>query len=275
MAEYKNELEKDNRIILFPDVQILRDEIEKLRTELSMLVLERDELKFIICKNIETEYMIRIGSLEYKAYEAQCASMRLKRKIELIQAKKNRQEKINLNKIDEILEEEFYEYLQKLNKQIDKMNEVLKHNKSEFLSEEESGELKKLYRKIVKILHPDINPEVTMSQIKMLDNAVIAYKNGDLGTLKIINEMIGEPQMPEKHGDAFSQLKVEKERLNEFLNTVRNNIDKIKSEYPYTVKEILEDEQRLEQKKLELEDVLKQYKELNKAYNIKIKEMLR
>jgi len=109
----------------------------------------------------------------------------------------------------------------------------------------------------------------------MLDNAVIAYKNGDLGTLKIINEMIGEPQMPEKHGDAFSQLKVEKERLNEFLNTVRNNIDKIKSEYPYIVKEILEDEQRLEQKKLELEDVLKQYKELNKAYNIKIKEMLR
>jgi len=275
MAEYKNELEKDNRIILFPDVQILRDEIEKLRTELSMLVLERDELKFIICKNIETEYMIRIGSLEYKAYEAQCASMRLKRKIELIQAKKNRQEKINLNKIDEILEEEFYEYQQKLNKQIDKMNEVLKYNKSEFLSEEESGELKKLYRKIVKILHPDINPEVTLSQIKMLDNAVIAYKNGDLGTLKIINEMIGEPQMPEKHGDAFSQLKVEKERLNEFLNTVRNNIDKIKSEYPYIVKEILEDEQRLEQKKLELEDVLKQYKELNKAYNIKIKEMLR
>jgi len=144
MAEYKNELEKDNRIILFPDVQILRDEIEKLRTELSMLVLERDELKFIICKNIETEYMIRIGSLEYKAYEAQCASMRLKRKIELIQAKKNRQEKINLNKIDEILEEEFYEYQQKLNKQIDKMNEVLKYNKSEFLCRRREWRIKKI-----------------------------------------------------------------------------------------------------------------------------------
>ena len=68
-------------IILFPDLQKLKDEVEKLRTELSMLMLEYDELRFVICKNIETEYMLKLGSLEYKAYEAQCVVMRLKRKV--------------------------------------------------------------------------------------------------------------------------------------------------------------------------------------------------
>lgn len=90
-------------IIIFPELQKLKDEVEKLRTELSMLMLEHDELRFVICKNIEMEYMLKLGSLEYKAYEAQCAVMRLKRKVELIQAKKNRQEKVNIAKMDVML----------------------------------------------------------------------------------------------------------------------------------------------------------------------------
>ena len=40
-------------IILYPDFQALKDEVQRLRTELSMLVLERDELRFVECKNIE------------------------------------------------------------------------------------------------------------------------------------------------------------------------------------------------------------------------------
>lgn len=81
-------------IIIFPDFEKLKNEVEKIRTELSMLLLERDELQFVICRNIETAYMLKLGGLEYKAYEAQCTALRLKRKIELIQAKKNRQEKL-------------------------------------------------------------------------------------------------------------------------------------------------------------------------------------
>ena len=63
----------NSTIIPFPDFQKLKEEIEKLRTELSMLVLERDELRFVVCKNIEMEYMMKVGGLEYQAYEAECA----------------------------------------------------------------------------------------------------------------------------------------------------------------------------------------------------------
>lgn len=262
-------------VIVFLGFEKLKSEVEKMRTELSMLLLERDELQFVICKNIETEYMLKLGSIEYKAYEAQCAALRLKRKIELIQAKKNRQEKVILSVIEETLDAEFVEYQKQLDEQINKMNEALKRSKLKVLSEEENKELKKLYRKIVKALHPDINPDVSKAQVNLLDNAVQAYKNGDLGTLRIIGEMVGNNPLSDQHKDTLTQLTEEKDHLQSLIKAIRDNIGKIKSVYPYTMKEIIEDEEKIEKKKQELENILRQYHELISIYQGKIDEMTR
>ena len=274
-TEVSAEITSTGNVIVFPDFEKLKNEVERMRTELSMLLLERDELQFVICKNIETEYMLKLGSIEYKAYEAQCAALRLKRKIELIQAKKNRQEKVIISAIEETLDTEFAEYQKQLNEQIDKMNDALKRSKAEVLSDEDNKKLKKLYRKIVKALHPDINPDVSQAQVQLFDNAVSAYKNGDLGTLRIIGEMVGNSPLPEQHKDALTQLNEEKERLQNLLKAIRDSIEQIKSEYPYTMKEIIENEEQTEQKKKELENILSQYNELISIYKAKIEEMIR
>ena len=219
--------------------------------------------------------MLKLGSIEYKAYEAQCAALRLKRKIELIQAKKNRQEKVIISAIEKTLDNEFAEYQKQLDEQIDKMNDALKRSKAEVLSDEDNKELKKLYRKIVKALHPDINPDVSEAQVQLFDNAVSAYKSGDLGTLRIIGEMVGNNPLPEQHKDAMTQLVEERERLQGLLKSIRDSIENIKSEYPYTMKDILEDTAKTEQKKQELEGILEQYNELISIYKAKIEEMLR
>ena len=253
MSEYKN------NIIVFSDFENLKNEIEKLRIELSMLLLERDELQFVICKNIETNYILKLGVIEYKAYEVQCAALRLKRKIDLIQAKKNRQEKVIVSDIEKILDIEFLEYKKKIDEQINKINEALEINKAKVLSNEESKELKKLYRKIVKVLHPDINPNVTKAQAKLFNNAVTAYKNGDLETLRIIDDMLGGSPLQETNDDAITRLAEEKHRLNKLLKSIKENIKEIKSKYPYIMKEILEDKEKLEQKKLELKNIMSLY----------------
>lgn len=272
-----NETEKSSseNVILFPDFEKLKNEVEKMRTELSMLLLERDELQFVICRNIETEYMLKLGGIEYKAYEAQCKSLRLKRKIDLIRAKKNRQEKVIITDIEETLNREFEDYQKRLNEQIDKMNEALERRKCPVLSEEESGELKKLYRTIVKGLHPDLNPDVSKEQIQLFNNAVTAYKNGDLNSLKIINELVDDNKLPEQTKDAMTQLLEERERLQGLLKNIKDDIEKIKSSYPYTLKEIVESEEKTEQLRLELEHLLEQYNELIEVYKSIIEEMLR
>ena len=117
-----NEELPPGQLVELPLQNDLEREVEKLRAEIPLLVLERDNLRHIEGPRLEAAYMMTIGVLEHKAYEAQCNFLRLKRKAELIQAKRNRQEKIVMAEIEQALDVEFAEYQQKLNEQIEKMN---------------------------------------------------------------------------------------------------------------------------------------------------------
>jgi hypothetical protein len=262
-------------VIVSPDFEKLKSEVEKLRTELSMLVLERDELIFVECKNIEMAYMLSIGCLEYQAYEIECAIRRLKRKAELIQAKKNRQEKVVLSEIDKLLDIEFSDYQEKLNQQINKINAAIERNNGEFLSDEETRELKKLYRMVVKALHPDLHPGLDEAKMRLFRNAVASYEKGDLNGLRVINAMVTGPATPDNMPDAMSELIKEKERLAKLLQTVRDRIVEIKSEYPYTMKSIVQSQEKTEARKAELEDSIRQLNETLVIYTEKVQEILR
>lgn len=49
----------ENNIILFPDFQKRKEIVERMKNEVLMPLLERDELQFVICKNIETVYYLK------------------------------------------------------------------------------------------------------------------------------------------------------------------------------------------------------------------------
>ena len=265
----------DGTIVLFPEFEQLKKEVEKLRTELSMLVLERDELLFVECKNLETAYLLTLGSLEYKAFELQCAVLRLKRKAELIQAKKNRQEKILLSAIEDALDDEFAEYQAKLDAQIKKMNSALERGKGKYLTDEETAQLKKLYRSVVKALHPDLHPEQGYEKVELFHRAVEAYENADLVALRIISEMVAEPAIADMSESGMAALLKEKERISGIIRDLNEKIDEIKTNYPYTMKELLQSESKIAEKKQELECTIAQLNELLAIYKAKIDEMLR
>lgn len=263
-----------NEIILFPEYQTLKEEIKKLQTELSMLLLERDDLRLVKCKNIENAYILAVGNLEYKAFELQCKVLRIKRKIDIIQTRINRQEKIIIDDVEKILDQEFEEYQQQLNDQLNKINDAISFKNGNFLTQKETKELKKLYRDIVKELHPDLHPDITDAQMKLFHNAVSAYENGDLVGLKIIHEMVVNPKVDDTNEDSLLNLKKEKERLKNILNLINYQIKEIKSNYPYTMKDIVEDPQELEKKKNKISKAIEELKEIFDYYSKKLKEML-
>ena len=262
-------------VTIHPDSEKLKSDIGRIRTEISMLVLERDELLYVECRNLETAYMLAIGGLEYKAYEIECAILRMKRQVELLQAHINRQKKIDLPKIEETLNREFAEYQAKMNEQIEKMNAALEYGRGKKLTDEETRELKKLYLSIVRKLHPDLNPDSGKARIQLFQNAVEAYKRGDLDGLRAIGVMVAAPDSPAGEPDGLSKLAGEKERLSQLLQTVKDRIAKIKIEYPYTVKSLVRNPEKVKARQAEIDENIARLNDTLAGYAAKVTEMTR
>lgn len=263
------------QIIEFPEVAKLKRKIQKLKNSLEDLVLERDELRFVICKNIKTSYMLEIGNLEYRVYEAYCEYLRLRRKKELIQAKKNRQETIKMEEIENLLDEEFRSYKKKLEEKINEINQALERSKLEKLSPNEVVEIKKLYRSIVKSLHPDLNPTNSKAEKQLFVNATEAYKKGDLKTLRIISQMLGADVSDEEESSSLIKLKKDIERVQSLVAQLKEEIEQIKTKPPYIWRIYLEDENKKTKKIAELNKELKSFQEAIRTQEEHIYNLIR
>lgn len=263
------------QIIEFPNDKKSKDKIRKLKKTLENLVFKRDNLKYIICENIKTEYMLIFGSLEYKIYKAYCNYLRLKRKKDMIQAKKNRQEKINMEVIDKKLYLEFTEYKKKLNEKIEEINTALRRSKSEILSDDDEKRLKKLYKFIVKKLHPDINLSITNSEKELFYNATEFYKNGDLKSLQIIFDIVCSEDMKDDIGLAGKSLEEEVIRLTDLVNLIKNDIELTKSMPPYTWSIYVEDEKKKSERLSQLEKDLKSFDDAVRTQEEYINNLIR
>ena len=111
--------------------------------------------------------------------------------------------------------------------------------------------MKALYRKIVKVLHPDVNPDITKEENDMLIEATTAYKEGDLETLRKIAAMIDSGSIGSAEA-ATEQVSIERlreivEELKRCVTALQMEIYGIKTSFPYNMKEFLADEQAMEE----------------------------
>ena len=117
-------------------------------------------------------------------------------------------------------------------------------------------ELKRLYRQIVKRLHPDVHPNPTEREMDLLDRANKAFKAGDLEEMRRIwEELAGTEQSEESFEDTEegrAQLRELIEKLCKRCAELEKEIRQIKTSFPYTIKALLDDDKTLEMKHREL-----------------------
>lgn len=263
-----------HHLIAFPDLNHLSSSIKLLKAELSTLILEHDELLFIQCRNIEMQYTLLFGELEYKAFEKQCESQRLKRKIDLIQMKINRQETVDVREIETLLDGEFELYQQQLINEMKRIENAIKRYQSETLTHQESDEIKSLYRIIVKKIHPDMHPNISSEKLELFYRAVTAYDNGDLETLRLIASVISGDSIEDDIGDNKSIVKLH-EKLQQQIQKLKTNIENIKNNYPYNTKSIIDDEKKIHQRKQELKTNIQLHQQLIEQYKQRINDLMR
>ena len=241
----------------------LTEEVKQLKEDIASLYEEKDELVYHICKNIEAEYMSKVGILEYKLYEFNCKILRLKRKIELYQQKINMQELPDENEIENKLDKEYSQYEKKLNSISNTIQKLLYRKNLDFLSEEESREIKKVYRKLIKKLHPDLTKENNKQKEKLLIQVTNAYKQWDIETLKNIELLTEEVTEKTNTKDiGLIELRECKTKYKRIIDELLESIKKIKESFPYNQKEFLKSDVLVNKRKEELERDTEQYKDI-------------
>ena len=127
--------------------------------------------------------------------------------------------------------------------------------------------LKSLYRKIVKRLYPDVHPNPTLREKELLNLAQDAMKRGDLEAMvRIYDELCGMDAPEEKFEDTPEGIASLKEliwKLEARLKALQKEIQHIRSEFPYTMKSFLEDEEAVEERRDELQEKLRNLREAN------------
>ena len=212
---------------------IIHPEVKKLKEELVQLIFEYDNLVNHICPEIEMKYVLEFGLYEYRLYKLDLEIDKLKRKFQLIRIEINHGNEIDLEKINKKLDKEFEEYEKQIQAQIDEIN-FLEENEPKKLSPEDSKELKKLYRMLIKRLHPDLHPNQTFFELNLFYRAVACFENGDLKGLESVATLL-----PDDDTGEVSEI----ENLKELVREFEERISKLKEDYPYNKKELLEDKE--------------------------------
>lgn len=211
---------------------IIHPEVANLKDQLAQLIFQYDNLISHVGPEIERQYVLEFGRYEYKLYELELNIDKLRRKLQLIQIEINHENPIDLDKIEKILQEEFEEYEKQVQAQIDEIK-FLEENNPEKLSESDTKKLKKLYRMLVKKLHPDLNPNQTFFELNLFYRAVYCFEHGDLKGLESVAAVL-----PENAGEETSPI----DDLKRLIEEYEDKIMELKEKYPFNKRELLEDE---------------------------------
>jgi hypothetical protein len=239
--------------------------LEALKTELAKLVSDRDYLLNTVKINLEVKYYTTLGKKQYELVQLSNEILRLRRKIELIQAALNRGEQPVLVDIEKTLNQELDKWIQEMRDLAEKIRRSDIIQQLPVLTPKDTRELKRLYRELVRKLHPDINPHLPENFHYLWGRVLTAYENGDLEELQMLSLLFLEQDPSSTAISTEEQLTADIARLIGKVEELLKELAKIQEQFPFTYQGKLDDEDwiRAEQEAIQKKiDEMQQQKEI-------------
>lgn len=245
-------------------MEIIESEHLTALEEFQQCVLLRDQLKKEAI-NMQVQYNQIFGDLIIEAFQLKIACIRIKKEIGYCQMLVNQSKTILESDLKAYIERVMIEYNQEL---IDLHQQINAAKNASIISQKDFIEMKKMYRKIAKAIHPDLHPELfKKKEVKDLWNrTMIAYRCNHLEELKEIELLVDALTFDTSH--------IQKENIECRIEKLNEEIKKIMNTNPYQYKYILNDQdevkdckdeyhreiQEYQRYKKDLEEIFKQFK---------------
>lgn len=232
------------------------------------LLLERDQVSKE-AGQIWTVYLQLFGKLISDNYEEKLECIKCKKTIAYYQNALNHGGVVDSAAMEKYLQQEMAEYYSNLRRML-KNNEEAQNAGTSTPYEVERA--KTLYRRLAKLIHPDINPETDHSETlqELWQRIMVAYHHNDVKELAEL-EVLVRKALKELGAE---QVKVDIPDIDEKIDAIKDEIENIKNTEPYSLRYLVEDEEAAEKKKAELKDELETYQKYRKELNEVILQML-
>ena len=252
-------------IAFSPEFEKIKTELQDARNHYIALVEEYSQLVNVVGKNLETEYMLKLGKKEHTLFSCQVEILRLKREIALFQAARNRGETIAAGEVKLIIEREFDEYKKQLDEQCKKLQSAREHFSAPKWTDEETKAFKKLYHDIVRKLHPDLNPDLPAGAAELWERVQMAYKANYWDELFLLADMADELLEGKidfvENINTMEQIKEELGKITNKISDLEKQIADTRQRVPYSYETLLANPAEVMRKRRELDEEIKLCKE--------------
>ena len=236
--------------------------------EYEALLLERDQLNKE-AGQIWTIYLQMFGQLIAENYEEKLECIKCKKAIAYYRNILNRGGVVDPKAMGEYLDREMAGYYDNLKKMLDD-NRLAKEAGTS--SAYEVKRSKELYRRLAKLIHPDLNPATDGSDElqELWQRIIAAYGQNSVKELAELEVLVRKTLKDLGIGD----VKVDIPDIREKEEELRKEIEYIKRTEPYSLKCLIEDENAAQKKRDEIIKETEEYKKYHKELNEIIVKML-
>lgn len=227
-------------------------EINDLKNDVAKKIVERDSLIYHVCKNLKVDYMLKIGSLEYKLFKIQNEVLITKRKIEIVEDELLHKNEFDIENINQKVKIEFAEFEKIEKSMLEDIDISIDLSMSEMLDTDELEKINNIYLELQKRYNPILNINTKDEDEEILKKIEKAYR---IGSIKKLENILKETNQ-EMVIDDIENLEKIRKRYNDIIKENARIITKIKNTFPYNQKNLLDNENLTRRKKNEINDLI-------------------